>query len=622
MSDPVQTQHGNGSANDDSQDYGDWSAFEDMDVIAAHNHSHHIPNSALLEQHAVIYEPLKRLLSNCFGADNSPEDPLLSKVVQTWVGIAHVLVHQGTRSWDDYVTQFGQDSWSSLRQTKQTRKFTNYYFALLLESEQYIFEEHQTFFLASWVESLVERESLVKFQHRLTTAILNLGSSNAILQNLPFWSKNAKNWFEVTGVEFSERRLSLISCILSNMRESMKSVSKRGSPDLLKLKQEYAGILKIFMAAMKRNYQELGHDLTSQSAYVGFVHRVIEFLQQHTADIYPVDRFFTDSAAFPLPTNDPTYVVGRLKNYGLRLQDLRTPKQLSVFLQLVSERAVYDRQQDYLAGQLYAAMSNVFENGDVERPTLQSFLIKGILPSYIQISFSTSSGWLLALPFLIALKRVFIGMLTCLDGASSSSRDGVLSIVTAFLYTTRVSLEILDYHSGPLEQVNILEILSKTYSAITALLPILDYILRLFAPMQLAIQCIDFFKAFAIYASRILQEDHRVPFPEFETDVVRVPHENIYAEIQAFTLRELQDSLSKNWAFRDGRYYLTKGGNAPREVYVNGALSSSYGEAKRTLLSAIVDFFNCLEAMPFLGGEGNVYRPSTTRRSGVEDLVI
>lgn len=614
--------HSNGSANDDSQDYGDWSAFEDIDISPAKK-GHQTSHSAVVQPHVNLHEPLKKLLSNCFGADTTPEDSLLLKVIQAWVGMAQILVHQGMRSWDDYITQFGQDSWTSLRQTEQTRKFTSYYLALLLESEHGIFEEHQVFFLTSWIESLAERESLVKFQHQLTTAMLNLGSSHPILQNLPFWSEAAKSHFDVTRVEFSERRLSIISCILSNMRESIESASVESSPDLLHLKQEYAGILKALMTAIKRNYQELGHDSNTKGAYVDFVHRVIEFLQQHTSDIYPVDRFFTDSAAFPLPTTDPTYVVGRLKNYGLRLQDTRIPKQLSVFLQSVSERAVVDGQQDYLVGQLFAAMSNAFEHGDSERLTLRSFLVKAILPAYIQVAFSTSSGWLLALPFLVALKPVFRGLLISLDGTNSNSVDAVLTLIFAFLYSARTSLESLIDHSGLLQQLNILEALLAIYSAIAALLPVLDYISRLSTPTIPAIQCIEYFKTFANVASALLQQrhDHDVLSSELVHDVVTPPSENQYAEIQAFTLRELQDSLSRNWTCRGGRYYLTRGGNAPREVIVSDVWSPSYDEAKRGLLSAIADFFSCLESMPFFSS-GDVYHVPSAMRSGVQNCVF
>ena len=618
-----QIHHGNGSTSDDSQDYGDWSAFEDIDVAATNNNSHPIPNSAAVQPHIAIYEPLKKLLSNCFGADTIPEDSLLLKVTHAWVAMAQILVHQGMRSWGDYITQFGQDSWSSLRQTEQTRKFTTYFLALLLENEHGVFEEHPTFFLTAWIESLVERESLIKFQHQLTTAMLNLGSSHAVLRNLPFWSESTKGHFDVTRIEFSERRLSLIHCILSNMRESIESASIKSSLHLLNLKQDYSAILRALMTSIKRNYQELGHDSNFKSAYVGFVHRVIEFLQQHTSDIYPIDRFFTDSAAFPLPTTDPTYVVGRLKNYGLRLQDTRTPKQLSVFLQSVSERAVVDGQQDYLAGQLYAAISNAFEHGDASRPTLRSFLIKAILPAYIQAAFSTSCGWLLALPFLMALVPVFQGLLTCLDGSNSISVDGVLTVIVAFLDSSRTSLGLLVDHSGVLEQHNILEALSAIYSAITALLPVLDYIARLSAPVQPAIQGIEYFEKFAVFASALLQEhyDPDIRFSEMLDDVMTLPGDNLYAEVHAFTLRELRDSLSKNWAYRNGRYYLIRGGNAPREVAVSDVWSSSYDEAKQGLLSAIADFFTRLEALPFFGG-GNVSNVPSMTRSGMEDCVF
>ncbi|KAK3173082.1 hypothetical protein OEA41_006411 [Lepraria neglecta] len=591
--------------NDDSQDYGDWPAMdEDVDEITmAVNET----DSSPLQN---FQEPLRHLLSNCFGSDIVPDNSVLLKLVDVWIAGAQVLVRRRTRSWADYVGRFGNDSWSSLRDTEQTRKYTAYYLATLLEKDNNIYREHQTFFLTSWIGSLVERESLLKFQHRLTEALLNADSDNPIAKNLPFWADSTTGRFQITAAEFSERRLSIISSVLSNMRVSSEQAVFDPSFNSTQLRQGYKDLLKHLMATMKHNYQELGQGSNVRGAYVDFIHRVVELLQQHTSTVCPIDRFFTDNGAFPLPATDPTYVVGQLKNYALRLQDPRTLKQLAVFLQSVSERAAVDGQQPYLVGQLYAAMSNAFEDGVAARPTLRSFLVKATTPAYIELAFGQDSGWILALPYLQALQRVFSELLMDLDGTNVNSVAAVTSSVTVFLDSVRQSFGTLLYSSRLFEFPWILKTLSACYEAITALLPILDYLVRLSGPINRAVKDVAFLKSFAIYTATILPDpfdpDREALAPE--RDSVDDPP---YADIRGFATQELKDTLVKNWAYHGTQWYVTRGSNR-REVVVHIGLKE---EEQQHLCDVLDDFFICLRSMPALGDE-NDQEFALERKSG------
>lgn len=596
----------NQDSNDDSQDYGDWSAFDDDDAIRKDDQLQPQPQD-LAATHLLnsFHEPIKQLLSNSFGADTAPEDSLLLRIIEVWVGVARIIVRKGTRSWNDYVSSFGTNCWESLRQTEQTRKFTNYYLAVLIESDVDIYQEHKSFFLASWIDGLVERGSMIKFQHRFTSDILNADSDDPLMRNLPFWIDSETGKFSISASDFLARRLSLISSLLSNMRQSLEVAHQDMTSNLPILRQEYQVLVRQLMNAMKRNYQELGHGSNARGSYVEFVQRVIEFLQQHTLDICSVDRFFTDSAAFPLPAADPTYVVGRLKNYGLRLQDSRTPKQLAVFLQSVSERAAVDGQQGYLVGQLHTAMSNVIERGDLAKPTLQSFVIEAIVPAYIDVAFSTSCGWLLTSPLLQALRNVFRGLLTSLDGTDVASIAGVVSIISAFLGSARRSMELLIDHSGLLEQSYTLRLLGLIYSGIVALLPTLDYIVRLSETRPLVVECLDFFKSFAIFTSKMLMNHTDVQSPNMEGDIDDISHDAAYHEMRDFVLKELRDSLGRNWILHDARYYVIRG-NMRQELVLSPEHVLSLSEEKTRLLQEFAALHACLGAMPALGSNDEV----------------
>lgn len=594
-----------GSDNDDSQDYGDWPAFTESlldndDLPVAPYESPQVQASQLLK---TFHEPLKQLLSNCFGADKIPQDALLLKITQVWVSAAQVLVRQDVKSWDDYITQYGKDTWDRLRKTEQSRKFNTYYMALLIETDSKMYEERREFFLSAWLESLVERESLVKFQNRLTTALINTKARNPLLENLPFWTDCRVGRFEIPISEFLERRLSIISIVLSNMRGSLEEAVRQRSEDSSTLRQVYKDLVKRIMAAMKNNYLELGQGSNVRDAYVGFVHRIVEFLQQYTSDICPVDRFFIDALAFPLPSADPTYVVGRIKSYGLRLGDSRTPKQLSVYLQSVFERTAADGQQEYLVGQLIAAMADTFEDGNSEMPTLRSFIVKAIVPTYLEVSLDKSIGWYIASPLLQALRTVFHGLLSALDGTSPTSVSSVVSIINEFLFFARTSMDLLlqqaDF-SERLQQAHRLRLLGIIYSDINAILPVLDYVICLAEPNTLcAVQCIEFFKFFAAISSTLLLEPshellHATISPPNFVDTLE---ESAYADIRSFTSRELHDSLSKNWVYRDGHYFLTRG-QTQREIIIKAI---PFEEAKREFLGEIESLFDILATLPSFG---------------------
>ncbi|KAI4127479.1 MAG: hypothetical protein LQ347_004594 [Umbilicaria vellea] len=585
----VHRQHGTQAGNEDSQEYGDWSAFEE-------NEEDQVRRAAAVHLHESIHKPLSHLLSNLFGAEVVPDDTILLKTIDTWTSVAQILVGQGIKSWDHYLSQYGQDSWNSLRVTEQTRKCAAYFLSTVIEKEPDCYREHKTFFLTSWIASLAERESLFKFQHRYTAAILNADLQEPILKNLPFWTDRNTGSFEISAQDFRERRQSLLSSLLSNIRPSLGEASYYQLSHASQLKQDYRNLLRHLMAVMKKNYQELGDVSTVRGAYVTFVQQVIQDMQQHTADICPIDPFFIDSIAFPLPATDPTYVVGRLRNYGLRLHESGTPKKLAMFVQAVSERAAVDGQQLYLIDQLHVAISNSFEDGDATRPTLRAFLVQAVFPAYIELAFSTSSGWILADPILQALRRVSERLLEDMDGFNKGSVASTTSIFALLFASMQTSMGLLVDHSGLLEQATTLRTLTSSFCMITSALPSLNYLVRLSKPAQGLTPSVMFFKSFALFAAATILGYEDTPSPY--TDTAEDDGSGLaYAETRQFALSELRETLGKHWTFHDGRYYLVRG-NIRKEVLVDLGV---YEEEKTLFLEQVEDFVDVLEKMPDLG---------------------
>lgn len=171
--------------------------------------------------------------------------------------------------------------------------------------------------------------------------------------------------------------------------------------------------------------------------------QVVEYLQQHCIDFIRIDRFFTDSTAFPLPINDPLYVVGRLKNYGLKLHHPRAHKALFSFFQSLCQRAAVDGQQEYLVSQLTTALSGNPENGDPTKPTIRAFFLEVIFPVYLECTFRESCGWIMAVPILKASDRVILRMREDIDSTSYGCVKSVLSMLSSLLDGIRLAVSSL-----------------------------------------------------------------------------------------------------------------------------------------------------------------------------------
>ena len=622
------TQDVSQQASTDSQDYGDWSAFEEAVATG--------PDRATIEHvHSTVHEALARLLSNAFGSDVRPQDAMLVDMVDTWVSVAGLLVRQCIKQWDNYVGSHSRYSWSSLRKTDQTRQYSGYFQSRLIEEDPECYkvmklnndhdlsncvQTHEPYFMQSWIHSLVERDPLLMFQHQLTATILNADLDNPLLRNLPFWTKGSQSRMDITSTEFFERRLSVLSCkssylllfiltglgVFSNMREALEEAEMMSPNKASAMRREYVLLLKSVMSAMKGNYQELDQDRRNNGTYIDFVQRVVEFLQQYTIDICPVDKFFTDSTAFPLPATDPTYVVGRLKHYGIRLAGPRVHKQLVSFLQSVSERAAVDKQQPYLVSQLRSAMSGTYEAGLPNKPTLRAFLSMAVFPAYIEVALNAPTGWIISRPVIEAIGAIFRDLIQDVDSTKPLSVESAAQIVTSILDTMRQAVGLLVDQSGLLDQAFVLSTLSTFYTTITSSLPLVNYIHRLSGGASHAADCITFFRSFATFVTAVISNEDDVvsphtDMPDFSTFQYPFP------EVRRFCLNELREALRRNWVRHEDAYYLVRG-NIRKEVAMAIA---DVEQEKDVLQRAMTDFEWVLDRMTGLGGRGRRHERGT-----------
>ncbi|KAM5429715.1 hypothetical protein McanMca71_006155 [Microsporum canis] len=580
--------------NEDSQD--DWLDLcqEQLEVSSA--------GSSYLNRS--IAPALSQFVSTCFGVDQTPDDSILIKIINTWLAVAHTRVKHGMRQWSSYFNRYDQDSWPALKSTDQTRRFMPYFLSRLILSDPASYEECRSHILTYWSASLVERELFLKYQHELTNALLNEDYNNPLFRNLPFAVNRTTGKYEITLSDFCQRRVSLVSCVLSNMRLHISDLSPSQIYAPNGFGEMYQEMIRAMMATMRQNSEEVGKTVVPGS-YVDFVHRVVEFLQVHAEDICPVDKYFMDPASFPLPASDPNYVVAKLKRYAGRISGgSKFAKQLVTFIQGVSERAAIDAQQSYLAGQFYEAMSGAPDIGGYQRPTLRCFLLQCVIPEYVAASLNHPTAWILARPLIQATTRVFSDLMLTVDCTKQDEVDINISSIAEYFKAAHTALQCLIDDPGLLQDASVLLTLTSIFESIIASLAIVDYLDRLGQGVTHLLSYIEFFGQTALFSLSSLLDPPAITRPYLRNDkpdslgsqAIKPPA--FFTESRSFAARELESWLEDNWALHDGKYFVRRGQQYAKIDINPGILSVEV--AKTAFIQTIRLLFGSIETLGLL----------------------
>ncbi|KAJ5835905.1 hypothetical protein N7447_001931 [Penicillium robsamsonii] len=573
------------NTDEDSQEFGDW------DAIQAVWDQQTSPSEGIEHVEKTFHPIVSRLVSNCFGEDHCPEDAILLSVIECWTSIAQVLIRHGLRNWDNYLSEFGDDSWTRLRQTVQTRKFGPLFLAACIEKDAHIVSDCRIQVMSMWMSSLVERSSMLKFQHRLTEALLNGSPTDPLLANLPFSKDTKIGRYTITLEEIGSRRLSLLSSLLSNMREQLQGMELSGNRNFSVTKQEHSEMLQRVMTSMKDNYQELGNGTvqTAQGEYVEFVQRVIGFLQQHTSDIKPIDPFFTDPASFPLPSTDPRYIVAKLKRYESKLSSSKEIQTLTGFVQSISERAAIDGQQSYLVDQLHTSMKNTYEAGDHDKPTLRAVLLQCVFPAYLQATLPNRAAWILSRPIIQTITLEFKNMLCTIDTLDEVCVSSVIDIIDVVCRASCQALGLVAFRRHRLQSPTTLFMLATFLDMISSALPV-------------------WIRDFAEAVSKCLQiTDSDIDSPSSNVHItfpaIPPPSDSRKTELFSTANNLASNDLKiylRKWSHHQDKYYFTRPGHESQEVTIEpeiAVLVASLSEAQKVFEDAVRGFVDRAKAL-------------------------
>jgi hypothetical protein len=390
------------------------------------------------------------------------------------------------------------------------------------------------------------------------------------------------------------------------MREHVFELEQRGE-ETNSILGDYREIVSALMAAMKRNYEELGNGHGPvRGSYVEFVHRIVEFLQQHSQGICPLDPFFTDPTSFPLPVSDPTYIVAKLKSYGVRLGTAKAAKPLVTFIQNVSERAAVDNQQEYLVDQLYNAMSHTPERGNPQQPTLRRFLLQCVVPAYMELCFVNPCAWILVRPFLQATNRMLADLVLDIDFSNLENVNHVVDSIRTYFDSIDRPFQLLIDRPSLLEQPPILSTITNIVETITSSLAVIDYIDRVSPKATILQAYVERFRQFTLFAVSSLFDPTAALAPDPLDSLLR-KHDgcydrslrpaapSYYAEVRSFASRELKSWLRDGWSVHDGKYFISRKQQV-NEVHIDPSCRSE--EASKTaFVHAVEVFFGTMAAL-------------------------
>jgi hypothetical protein len=569
---------------EDSQDYGDFSALQEY--VTGND-------SGTSDIVAVVQGVFSQMVSNAFGSEVAPDDILLAKLLDVWVQSAKHVVCKALRSWGDFIDGYDTGAWSQLRDTTQHRKFTPYVLAKVLEADPEAFNGLETVFMSAWLKCLVERESTLKYQHLLTAALLNMPSEEPILQNLPFSKTSSTAEYQVTLPELRQRRLGVISSVFSNMLQHYNMTMLDRPQALPELGRYYGELFRHVMQAMKSNYQDLqlSHSIDTadsavQGAYVIFVQEVVGFLQQYAIEgICTVDRFFLDSSAFPLPVDDPTYVVGKLKKHVPKLAEARTRKQLATFVHNISERAALDQQQPYLIDQMHRAMSGTMEAGDANMPSLRHVLLTSVMPAYLDNAIDDNVTWILALPMIEASSKTVADLLYDTDFDGEDGVAAAIEQVSALLSSVQNSFARLATDRQRLTLPHVLKTAAAMLNLCHASVVFANHIQRTTKQATIAVRQLHVLQN---QANRIEEQlSTQDDFFDFIADDFEDDRPSLrWPDTYEFSARHVEQSMANDWSIVDDRYFVKRGnGSGEVNVQVDG-----YDEERDGLLEAISNF--------------------------------
>ena len=265
-----------------------------------------------------------------------------------------------------------------------------------------------------------------------------------------------------------------------------------------------------------------------------------------------------------------------------------------MFFLAVCERAAVDNQQIYLSEQLVKSVSGCRESGVIQRSTLRTLLLSGILPAYVEASYSSDCGWIFVVPILEATTRILNDILLSVNLNNDGSRKAVTTMVGDVATSLCIAFAIIADEPHRLRKPCFLVTLSVAFGTIETLASVIDYVHRFSYSATTAVQSIVCLQSFGRkILARLEQVENDVDMDSDDEALILLrtaAYSSTFENVRTFSRQELNRSLAKNW-IKQGEEYFVLRGNSRRQVNLE------IGDRAEESEGAIKAIRKCLKAM-------------------------
>jgi hypothetical protein len=270
------------------------------------------------------------------------------------------------------------------------------------------------------------------------------------------------------------------------------------------------------------------------------------------------------------------------------------------------QQAAADNQQIYLVNQLTTALCTD-DAPTADRVALRSVLLQGVLPAYLEETFSSSTAFAIARPILQALPSILDTMMYDLRITQPDSLAPIVGCIVSVSHAFLRGTEQLNDNQHWFQQSHVIAALTHMLEAMMSILSLLEYICsRTMSAHLNQPPLIAYIDQLSIFITQLLEGTTPDTIPSYDGDAHVPPQEKQHADLLAFCRCSLEDGLRTNWSESNGSIWFGQG-HARREVLFD---IGSVEEERSRLASGIQNFQSALrdtygdEEQPYDDDEG------------------
>jgi len=388
-----------------------------------------------------LHNTFRHVLADRLNAHAKLEDNLLSAMTDTWFVIAQSMVRANFKSWDDYLLPQSPLSFHLLAGTETSRQSKVLFVSKLIAADQMHFELDRFFFYNFWIESLLQPERLLRFEHILTNSILKADPDPLSLDSLSRAFGNRVDGAFSTLHDFLPHRLDVIRHLVRNIY-TLQFNHEEDFPDGNLSRLQGAALLKTMASTMKCTWFKLR--VPDRTGWADFIHAVLYELQVYSYNGFHLDKWFTDPRNSEFPKKD--YILEDMFVCKPGAPRRQVDNAMIMTFRASCEAALASGEQAKWTLKLADTFcrtdfSRVDKDGHlpIDIP-LQTRFIQLVFPAYIERAFRAPYN-MLALPLLASVTELCQRLHLRIDGHDPRNMEEFAIMIATLLASMRQALQ-------------------------------------------------------------------------------------------------------------------------------------------------------------------------------------